>query len=245
MNTEYLDEPLPEQIQAIVDEVERACGFSIALECGGSFGARGTLQHSPTSITLYFRHYPADLAVVAHEFCHARRHFVQQIPMLRLHPERELKFMSSTSAASEHLDNQLEHLVILQEMQSELGFPKDPTHIANDVQACERGIDDEFSRQCVLFLNWLLASLHFPAFQSRLRVLLEVENLVERADTLQAAIMAAGTSKPKIVAALVDALGIPREEVRLLIRDPKARLDKDASLDAVLDDEAGGSECPV
>jgi len=245
MNTEHLDEPLSRNLQAIVDEVEETCGFSIEMKQGRLFGARGGLSHSPTSITLYFARYPVNPAVVAHELCHARRHFIQSAPMMRLKPERELKIKESAVAASEHLDNQLEHLVILEEMEVEFGFIKDSSHVARDLQECEDGIDDEFTRKCFLFLNWLLATRHFPEFKARLCALLKREGLEQNAQLLEASINAAGASKPRMVAALVDVLEIPRDEVLLIVRDPKTGSDRGALLDVVIAAEGNEPEEPI
>ena len=237
MNTDHLDEALPPALERLVRQIEVYCGFEIQMVHEPLLHTRGALLHDPSSIVLRFKRYPVCLAVLAHELCHARRYFVQRIPFFEFLPERVIQVAGRQESAATHLDNLLEHLVILQEMNDELGFAKDHTHVANDLEACESGIADAFTRKCTLLTNWLLASHHFPPYVERYRALLGNDHLLEKGESLLSDVHRAGTSKAKTIAALVRSLGIDLGEIRLRYRNPTLRCDDGAMLPDVLAEE--------
>lgn len=234
MNTEDLDAPLPLALETVVKQIEQCCGFEIQVVYDSFLPTSGELLHDPTSIVLRLKRFPANLAVIAHEVYHARRYFVQHVPFFEFIPERFIHRADCQESAANHLDNMLEHLVILQEMNDELGFAKDDTHVASDLEACKSGIDDAFTRKCTLLTNWLLVNHHFPSYVEQYRTLLESYILISRGEMLLNEVQGAGTSKPRMIAALVRSLDIDPKEVRLRYRNPQKGCDEGAMLPEVL-----------
>jgi hypothetical protein len=129
----------------------------------------GALIHSPSSIVIEVAALPAMPAVLAHELCHARRYFLEQVPFFEFIPPRFFERGGKKASAAEHLPNMPEHIFILCEMANRLGFPRDETHIANDFKACSRDISNELLRKSIILTNWLLANFHFPDYVPRFR----------------------------------------------------------------------------
>jgi hypothetical protein len=239
MNLDLLDEDLPPALSNLIKEVEEYCGFEIKMEHDSFLSARATLVSGPNSMTLKVKQIPVNTAAVAHELCHARRFYNQKVWMMELIPPRYFGTGEQKRNAAENLDNVLEHLVILKEMEDELGFSKDDSQVVEDLNATRMRSEDPFLYKSILLTNWLLSKYHFPNHIARVRKLLAEERLLSVAETLLSEVQAADGSKSKIIAALAKALGIPQNEIRLRRRDPCAGgQDEAAMLSEVLQKES-------
>jgi hypothetical protein len=247
MNLDLMEVELPEALLSIILEIETYCGFEIKMEVDRFLRARGMLTSGPTWMVLKVKCLPPDLAVVAHELCHARRYYNQKTWMMRFVPTRFFGTGERQRDAAEDLDNVLEHLVILQELQDEFGIAKTDSHVVEDLDSLDQE-KDGFLRRSILLTSWLLSNYHFPHLIDRAKWLLEKENLSSTAARLLSDSRQAGLSKAKLIAAFVRAIGIPEDEVELRYRDPKANgYDVGALLSTVLAVESARerSSCPT
>lgn len=238
MNLDLFEGDVPTCLLALAEEVEGYCNFEIRIEHDPFLPARGMLSHSSKSITIFIKQVPAQAAVVAHELCHARRHFNRKVWTVELIHDRKLP--GTNRSAAHDLDNQIEHLVVYGDMLEECGFSPDDRHVVEDLAAVP-SMNDAFHRRATLLLSWLLINKYFRWHLPGVQALLEQAHLTQVADTLSAEVGAAGDSKARIVAAVAKALEIPAEEIRLRRHTTKENGDDEGDMLArILADEEKG-----
>ena len=233
-----METDLPDRLSSLAQEIEAFCGFEIKVEHDPFLRARGMLVSGPLSIIIKVKGIPVDFAILAHELCHARRYYNRKTWIMEFIPRRTYGAGGMEQSLAENLDNVLEHIFIQQEMEDEFGFPKDDSHVIEDLSAINTESDPTM-RKAILLTTWLLSHRHFPWHLERITALLEEHGLIQTAETLLAEADEAGPAKAKLVAALVKSLGIPENEVQLRHRDPQANgQDQGAMLREVLEAEA-------
>jgi hypothetical protein len=126
-------------------------------------------------------------------------------------------------------------------MKERFAFITDSAHVVNDLSRFPAYIDP-FSRRCLLLANSALIHFHFPELRPTVDELLLREGLVEVNRSYLNELESSLNSKPRMVAALVDALQVDRSEVRLRIRDVVQNCDAECSLQEALDDEGGSHD---
>lgn len=245
MNLDLIETNLPERLSSLVQEIEALCGFAIRLEHDPFLRVPGMLVSGPLSMTIKVKRIPVDLAVLAHELCHARRYYNRKIWMMESIPPRTYQAGGVEYSLAENLDNALEHIFIQQEMEDEFGYPKHDSHVVEDLSSI--GIEtDPTLLHAILLTTWLLSNRLFPQHVERIDGLLKEHGLFQTAETLLAEFVEARGAKAKVVAALIKALGIPDTEVRLRHRDPEANgQDTGAMLREVLEVEASEDSLPT